>query len=628
MNTFPDLWRKSDKFFLTVVAAGVLLRVIYIIEYSHFVNFDIASGADVREYFDRASEIIGGSFFPEKPDIHGIFYPLFLAPLLALTQSVAFVRCFQLILDLASFCGLYFLLGKYSVPLKVRRIFLLFAMLYTVRLFHTAELISESLLIPLITLVLTMFHLMRTRKTKELLYSSFAGVFTAFTILTHGAMLLLALLFAVMLFREKRKKCLLFFSATLIAVTGTFVLIKSVHYGKFCFVQANGGFNFYLGNSSGADGTCRIRPGLVWRRLHIEAEKEAEKLQISTDRLFIGKSLRYMAENPLKAAAGFCRKAMMFFHYKELISGADPVGLVYRTYSVRATKPFTLWLMLLSITGVMIALKKKEKIPDELFCLYVAVLAVNILTVTSGRYRYAAYPSIFLFAAYALTVIPAKVTVIFSVIFIAVPFFASYGNTLDDESHRILGEAAYRKGDHHAAFEHLTVIRQKNDDPSGVENMLGDIYSRNGNVQAARECFSRAIILEPERYEAYMNLAGMTKDIAEAAKLYRQAYERGGNKSGLLNINYAKFLLMLGKPHEAVNFSRQGVSLQPRNADAWNTLAVAYAYSGNIRLAADSFETASNLAPENAEYRKNLQAMTQELARRRQRRMQRMMQRK
>lgn len=158
--------------------------------------------------------------------------------------------------------------------------------------------------------------------------------------------------------------------------------------------------------------------------------------------------------------------------------------------------------------------------------------------------------------------------------------------------------------------------------------MLGDIYSRNGNVQAARECFSRAITLEPERYEAYMNLAGMTKDIAEAAKLYRQAYERGGNKSGLLNINYAKFLLMLGKPHEAVNFSRQGVSLQPRNADAWNTLAVAYAYSGNIRLAADSFETASNLAPENAEYRKNLQMMTQELARRRQRRMQRMMQRK
>lgn len=616
MNKLKEFWQNCDRFLLTMLLAGVLLRIIYLIEYSQYINFNIAVGADVREYFDRATEIISGRIFPEKPDIHGVLYPLVISPILALTESVAVLRTVQMILNVLSFAGLYFLLGKYQVSQAVRKVFITIAMLYTVPFFHAAELISETLLLPLAAVLLYMLYFMRKLNGKAEIYAGFAGVISAFMVLTHGSMLLMPLLFGAELFREKRRRCAWIFLIALCAVVGSAVTIKSVHYGKFCFVQANGGFNFYLGNSPSADGTCRIRPGMTWRKTHLAAEKEAAERKISTDALFIEKSLKYMVENPFRAAAGFVRKALMFFHYKELIAGADPSGLLYRTYTVKVGKFFTLAVMLFAAIGAFAVWKKKEKFPFDFAVLLIAVFAVNVLTVTSGRYRYAAYPSLYLLAAYAVVFIPQKVTAVVSVICLVPALLFPYGNTLDFESRRILGEAAYRKHDFASAYNHLTLIRQKNDDPSGVENMLGDIYERRGDKKAARECYQKAIELEPERFEAYMNLAKLVSDPQESEKLYRKAFETGGKNSGLLYVNYAKFLLSIKRPREAVETALNGTHLLPKSADAWNTLAVSYAYSGNIRLAMESFETASVLAPDNANYRRNAEIMRQELQRR------------
>ena len=621
MNKFKECWQKCGKFLPAVIAAGVVLRIIYLVEYSGFVNFDIASGADVREYYDRALEICSGRLFPEKPDIHGIFYPLIIAPVLAVSQSAVLLRVLQTLLNAGAFAGMYFLLAQYGVSLAVRRIFLALAMLYPVLIFHTAELISESLLIPLLCIIMFLLCRMRRSPEKELLYAGFAGAFSAFCVLTHAGMLLFSFGTAAEIFREKRKKCAAVFLASLAAITGVFVLVQSLHYGKFSFVQANGGFNFYLGNSEKADGTCRLRPGLEWRKLHLAAEKEAAERRISTNRLFMEKSLRYILQNPGHAMYGFCRKAVMFFHYKELISGADPDGLVYRTKTVFAGRFFTLAVMLLAIAGMVTAWIKHLKVPPDFIVLLAAVFAVNVLAVTSGRYRIAAYPSLYLFAAYAITYIPAKVTAAFSVICMLPALLLGYGKNLDAESLRILGEAAYRKGDYDTAFRHLQQLSTENDDPSGVENMLGNIYEMRQNHAAARKCYEKVILLEPDRFEAYMNLANLTTDKNEAEKLFQKAFEKGGRQSGLWHTNYAKFLLRSGNARAAVEYAREGTALLPDNADAWNTLAVAYAYTGNIRLASEAFDAASRLVPENEGYRRNAEIMRRELQNRRKARM-------
>ncbi|MBO5990934.1 MAG: hypothetical protein J6R00_04725 [Lentisphaeria bacterium] len=607
---------ENHRTFFILLGAGVILRILYLWEYSNFINFDIASGADVREYFDRAAEIISGRIFPEKPDIHGVFYPLFISPFLAVFKSIPFLRILQSALNLGAFAALYILLGKYHVPQKIRNVFFGFAALYPILFFHSSELISETLLIPLATAVMYSIYFALERKEKACFYSALAGVFCSFALLTHGAMLIFSLLCAAYLFKIKCKREAAVFLAAFIAVSGVFITAKSVHYGKFCFVQENGAFNFYLGNSEGADGTCRIRPGMQWRKLHLEAEREAEQKGVSPDRVFLSRSFNYMTDKPVSFISGFFRRAVMFFHFKELIAGADPTGLLYRTFTVRAGAFVTLFIMLSALAGAAWAVRKKlNYIPPLFWLLFISVLAVNVITVTSGRYRLAAYPSLFLFAACSTVLLPKKLTAAFAVISAAAGAFMLSGISLDHESVRILGEAAYRKGEFNKALDLLSSVKSRNDDPSGVDNMLGAIYEKRGDTANAAACYRNAIKFEPERYEAYMNLAQITPQPQAADALFREALKRA-NDSGLLRVNYAKFLLRCGRLQDALEMAKSGVNLLPDAPDAWNTLAVAYAYNNRIRLAADAFEGASRLDPSNMNYRRNAEIMKNELQKR------------
>ena len=602
------LVNKCDLFVVLMLSVGIVLRCIYLLEYSKSVNFDIACGADVREYFDRMSEMISGRFFPEKPDIHGIFYPLFSAPFLRLSGSVVFIRIIQNILNYLAFCALYVLLGKYHVSLAVRRIFLALSMLYTVLFFHVSELISESLLIPLVTAQLFMLYRARSDAEHRNLFSGAAGVFAGLTILTHGAMLLYFLFTVVRLYLEKQKKCAAIMLSTALLVTGVFCAVKSHTYSKFCFVQDNGGFNFYLGNSKDADGTCNIRPGLKWRNLHAAAEKEAQKRGVSKDTVFLGRALHYIFTEPAAEAWLLLRKAVKFFHFHELISGADPPGLLYRTHSIRIGSLLTLFVMVVSLAGFVAAWKrKKDEIPVDFMLLYLAVFAVNLLTVTSGRYRVAAYPSIFLYSAYAIALLPPAVPVILAVVsaFTTVIFPP---DLKDFESERILGEAAFRKRNYDLAYMHLTKIRANNSDPSGVENMLGAVYEQLKMPGEAKKCYSRAMEYEPERYEAYMNAARLEKNPHAAEQLYGKALVLAP-ESALLNVNYAKHLINTRRAPKAVEYARKAVDSQSGNHDAWNTLAVAYAFSGRMKLALEAFESASRLEPQNVNYRRNAESI-------------------
>lgn len=607
---------ENHRIFFILLGAGVILRILYLWEYSNFINFDIASGADVREYFDRAAEIISGRIFPEKPDIHGVFYPLFISPFLAVFKSIPFLRILQSALNLGAFAALYILLGKYHVPQKIRNVFFGFAALYPILFFHSSELISETLLIPLATAVMYSIYFALERKEKACFYSALAGVFCSFALLTHGAMLIFSLLCAAYLFKIKCKREAAVFLAAFVAVSGVFITTKSVHYGKFCFVQENGAFNFYLGNSEGADGTCRIRPGMQWRKLHLEAEREAEQKGVSPDRVFLSRSFNYMTDKPVSFISGFFRRAVMFFHFKELIAGADPAGLLYRTFTVRAGAFVTLFIMLSALAGAAWAVRKKlNYIPPLFWLLFISVLAVNVITVTSGRYRLAAYPSLFLFAACSTVLLPKKLTAAFAVISAAAGAFLLSEISLDHESVRILGEAAYRKGEFNKALDLLSSVKSRNDDPSGVDNMLGAIYEKRGDTANAAACYRNAIKFEPERYEAYMNLAQITPQPQAADALFREALKRA-NDSGLLRVNYAKFLLRCGRLQDALEMAKSGVNLLPDAPDAWNTLAVAYAYNNRIRLAADAFEGASRLDPSNMNYRRNAEIMKNELQKR------------
>ena len=610
MNRIKEFIRNTDPYLAAVFVCGLLLRVIYLAEYSQSVNFDIACGADVREYFDRSMEILSGSFFPEKPDIHGIFYPLAASPVLAWSKSVVLLRTVQTLLNFGAFWALFHLLGLYRTDEKIRRIFITLAMFYTVPLFHTAEIISESILIPLAAGMFYALYRARKQEDTAQFYSAAAGTAGALIILTHaGAGTFPFLVFIDFLRRRmfKRAAC---FIVPLLLVTGAVSGVKSLYYGRFVPVQANGGFNFYLGNSAKSDGTCRLRPGLEWRRFHLNAEKEAAEKGVSTDRLFLQKTLEYTLSHPLSALSKYFIKAAKFFSPVELISGADPAELIYRTLTVKSGLFTALFLWLSAAAGMVVAAwKKREKFPLDFALLLLAVFATNVLTVTSGRYRVMAYPSLFLFAACSIACIPYKVTAVFAVISVTFGIFADVSTPSGTaEMHRILGEAAYRKADFDTARRHLEAVRAGNSDPSGVENMLGGIYEKQGDLPQAAKCYMQAVKLEPERFEGYMNLAQITPDAAVAERLYNKAFECSSN-AGILYVSMAKFLLKNRKPDQACKMAAAGRELLPGDPDAWNTWAVSCACTGNLHGALQGFEKAASLDKNNANYRRNAEAV-------------------
>ena len=198
--------RKSEfRLFLFLALTGLILRGLYLFEYAHFANFDLAIGADVGEYHARAQEILRGIFFPASPDIHAPLYSFFIAGLQKLGFSIPGIRIFQTLLNYFSWIALFFLLLKKEFPEKCAFIFLGLSMVLAPLIFHPAELISESLLLPLLTIAFFCIDSAEKPSAQhKAVYASSAGIFSALALLTHGMLSGFLVLESLYLFFRKK----------------------------------------------------------------------------------------------------------------------------------------------------------------------------------------------------------------------------------------------------------------------------------------------------------------------------------------------------------------------------------------------------------------------------------------
>ena len=116
-----------------LVLSGMMMRFWYLYDFAGSPLFDLAIGADVREYYQRSQQLLLGVHFPVSPDIHAPLYSYFLALMLKLGGgSIPFVRVAQVILNYAAWLAFYWLLKTERTPLKVRLWFLGIVMLLPV----------------------------------------------------------------------------------------------------------------------------------------------------------------------------------------------------------------------------------------------------------------------------------------------------------------------------------------------------------------------------------------------------------------------------------------------------------------------------------------------------------------
>ncbi len=578
MNVFvkiSNLFSREQWSLLAVAAAGLMFRVMYLLEFSGQVHFSFAIGADIAEYNARARELLAGKLFPDFPDIHAPLYSLFLAGLYKISDySVVFVRWVQMLMNFAAYIAVVPLLKRLGAPFRIQFAYLLLAMLIPVIFFHQAELISESLLAPLI--IGTMWLLYIGQRKKSCLFG--AGCMTGAILLTHGLMIFFAGAELIYMLSRKKWRDTGMFAAGVLLLILPVIAAHSMHYGKFTGIQANAGYNLWIGHNSDATGGCYLRPGRMWRVPLEQGRGEAVERGVSEDRIFLEKVGRFYLDEPLRALLLIPKKMLLLFDPGEPVAGADSEALIRCTVIQQLGAGGFAVVLLLALSGIFFAIRKKEKTYIHFYILVVAVAAGLLLTVVSGRYRQGMMPGLILLAALGAVYFPWRKWSVGVLLVVAVSsavlinLRALSGRA---EAASLQGEIYYSTGELKKAEQLLLFAEKEIDDPARFDNMLGSIARRKGDLTEAEKRFSRVIMLEP------------------------------GFGDGWINLGYLYFRRPGMRP-QAVHLIKEGLKRDPKMANGHNLLALDAVERRDFTTAEKYFALAVKFAPGNDVYVRNL----------------------
>jgi tetratricopeptide (TPR) repeat protein len=133
----------------------------------------------------------------------------------------------------------------------------------------------------------------------------------------------------------------------------------------------------------------------------------------------------------------------------------------------------------------------------------------------------------------------------------------------------------------------------------GAQNNLGAAYLQAGRPDEAIRCFSKAIELAPEFFEACNNRAAaytLTGRIAEALRDYDKAIALRPDSADVYD-NRGNARLLNNQPAEAIPDCDKAIALRPDFAEAYNTRASAYLRTGRFGLALRDCDRAIALKP-------------------------------
>ncbi|MCK4983797.1 MAG: hypothetical protein KAS17_12785, partial [Victivallaceae bacterium] len=210
---------KTQVILSVLILAALILRIIYLWQFSGSPLFNIAVGADVQEYDNWAREILAWGFNSRRLHIHAPLYPIYLAFLYNIFSfKMLWIRLFQTLIILGGFGVLSWAIQAFVAPKRrvLMWIFLAVAAFYPPLLFYSSELISETLLLPLICLTISLLYWSENQLAagnfrKGAILISAGGICAGLMAITHPTSLLfialeIILLFFLALFRKNNKK--------------------------------------------------------------------------------------------------------------------------------------------------------------------------------------------------------------------------------------------------------------------------------------------------------------------------------------------------------------------------------------------------------------------------------------
>ncbi len=600
-----------------ILGAGILLRILYLYQFSTSPLFSQALGPDVQEYDQWARRILVDGLWWRTPQIHAPLYPVFLAMLYRLfDMNLLYVRFFQQVICLISFYPLYLQIRhRFQHRKGMAELFLGIAALYPPLIYYTAELTSEALLLTLLNLAL--FLIWRGAGKSILLVIS-GGVCAGLAAITHPLSLAFSLSLAVFTIYRSRtgKRLLNGVGQAAVYVLIIILVILPVAWHNYSLkgnpgmIQNNSGFNLFVGNSPKATGGCWVRPGPLWDQLHYDAEQAVGVHAGSKDKYFADKAYEFMWKQPGTFVLLLLKKAAYVWNWQEMPAGADIGPLRFYTSMQR----FFRWTFgVVALCGMLgfylAAMKKRDRNRIMIFLLTILFYwGALTLTVVSSRYRLPLLAGVFVAAAYALIEIWRKrgnlplgvriCGVLAACLIFLVP--APEANFELSEADSLLGEAYYRQGDMIRAREYLN--RAVIAEPwSRTQCLLGATEKNLGNRSRARELFELASKVSPNDPMGQMNLGIMASEEnrpALAEKHFQSAMKLGDKNPETL-YNYAVFKMKLNDLKTAEVLLKESVKFNQAHRLSLNQLGVCLMRQGKYSEAVDVFAAAARLESDN-----------------------------
>lgn len=508
---------------LWIFLAALALRMAWIYQYQASPFFDNPS-LDFTFFDQHASEILQGRLFSDSY-LFSPLYPLFLAPVyLLFGTDLFFPRLIQALLGALLVFPVYHI-AAFAFNRRTALLAAAACALYMPLIYYDGVLMATTLHV--FFLALSSMFLAGDLSWKR---AAIAGLLMGLVLLAAPNYLIVAAAAALWIITcstdrftaKSAARALLYLGCTLSTVA-PITVYHAVRHGEFVFVAPHGGINFYLGNHDHATGTYMSIPGIS----DLPGQQTLDSQKIASTELgrpathadvsayWVHKAVAFLKTDPGAFLSLQLRKIALFWNAFEIPS---EYGLDFdRQFHSILRLPLLRfgWIAPLALAGLVLAVfstgKRHRLLPVFILT---GIMAAVIVFFVHARYRMPATPWVIILAGFCVSEMirfsgeKHWKKLILTVLMIAVA--AGFVHRDLVERNDLPGwynraQAYLVSGDTGAAEACLHEIL-KRDNSMKTWFLLGSIQMGSGRWTEAETAFQNVLYLDPDHYEALVNL--------------------------------------------------------------------------------------------------------------------------
>ena len=607
--------QRSEFYFLfAVVAIGLILRLLYLWEYSQSPFFH-SPIVDANSFLKQALFIAEGNWLGRpEPFWQPPLYIYFLAFICWIFPDDYFVmiRLAQIILGLSSIWLLFHIARQYFDTKTAKFALAIYSTCGSILYFEL-----ELLAVPLEIFfnLLLLFTIIRAIRINLNISWLIVGMVSGVSVLTRPNILLFVVIFCFFLLSKRHWKQIILIILPIIACIIPVTIRNYSMETDPVLISSNGGINFFIGNSENYQEKVSIRPGVHWNELVNEPVLKGFTTASEKSDYFLRESLNYIQENKLQYLYSLGKKTFSFWNGIEIKRNTN----IYYSRTHSQLLSILLWDKWISFPfGIVAPLAllgigatwRHYKQPFPILHIYTASYLVSILLFfVTSRYRMPLLPILVCFSAfgaqfifhqlfYGTTKNKFKTVMIFLGLLIACNWNKAPQFDTDAQLYFDLGEVALRDKQYELSEKHSRhALRLDPHYNYARHNLAVSLFHQN-RMKDALEVAKQSAIENAQRADTQLLMARIyqfQKKNDLAKKYFEQSLDRN-SKSGMAQYYYGRFLYKIGDFFTAAIHLTKAIQFLPKDPWIYYDTGRAFHQNNNLDKALNYYESSWNIS--------------------------------